>query len=125
MSRKKIGVSSSSSSRSRVSFVSYKLSEDFDSYRISNYFFYNLIFAFFTISFISQNIQYSEIISAILCYRNFSSCKKTTGTNEKVTHLRKFCDVKITRNTVYLQAYIYKLERNLLNSLPCRMMIEV
>lgn len=48
-----------------------------------------------------------------------------TGTNKKVTHLCKFCDVKITRNTVYLQAYIYKLERNLLNSLPCRMTIEV
>lgn len=54
--------------------------------------FHDLIFAFFTITFTSQNIQYTEIISGQVFFaiRNFLNCSKWLMQIKKVTHFPPF-----------------------------------
>lgn len=54
--------------------------------------FHDLIFAFFTITFTSQNIQYTEIISGQVFFaiRNFLNCSKWLMQMKKVTHFPPF-----------------------------------
>lgn len=66
--------------------------QTYPSYHISGNFHNDLIFAFFAISFTSQNIKCVEIISIIFCYKKlFISQKMTNPSKKKVAHFFLFC----------------------------------
>lgn len=71
--------------------------------RISGNFHNDIIFA---ISFTSQNIHYTEIISCIVCYQKIKELQKMTEASRNITHIPKFCDTKNTRYTIHC-IYLY------------------
>lgn len=62
-----------------------------------------LFFSFFTITFISQNIQYTDIISGICFYKKLFKSPKMTDTNKKGHNFSPFFANFVTRenNRIY------------------------